>query len=624
MTFLAPLALLFGLSLPVVILFYLLKVRRTRREVSSALLWETLRRDLAAHEPWQKLRWSVLLVLQLVLLAALTLALARPSVEAPAPATRFVALIIDTSASMRATDVQPNRFENALQEARELVDSLPDGTSAAVIAAGATAQVVVPETTDRSALERGLDALRPTDAAGAAMDAALRIAGALARARSGPGGASAIHVFSDGAYPHPSEWDSLGDLNLRFHRVGTDVGNRAITALATRSSGETGVLADSRQVFARVQNFDDQPARVTLTLSADGTTIETRPVTLPPNGSRQLIFDDLPPDARVIQLHIDQPDALAADDTAILVRSARPTTPVLLVTRGNLFLQKALQSIPGVSIYQVSPRSYPAVDTSPYGVIVFDGYTPDRPPPKNALIVDPSDAPWLPTEGIVRTPPITLWRNDDPTLAYVDLRSIQIARATNVKLPDWAHPLIESNSVPLGFIGDNGGRRLIGLTFDLRQSNLPLSASFPVMITNFMRFLIPPTVAQAASLAPGAAAVIQPRPGVERVVVDGPGGAHWTIVPSDQVVRFTGTDLVGLYRATEYIGSQAVQTDQFAVDLFAPEESDLRNRARLTDHDAPGGLSAGRPTPVIHEYASWLLLLGVPLMIVEWWWFHRR
>ncbi len=622
MSLLAPLALLFGLSLPVVVLFYLLKVRRTERDVSSILLWETLRRDLAAHEPWQKLRWSVLLVLQLILLAVLAVALSRPAIVAPAPTTRFVAIIVDTSASMLATDVVPNRFERALSAAQDLVDGLPDGTSAAVISAGTTAQVVVPETTDHAALDRGLADLRATDGAGDSVDAALRLAGALAHGRPD----ATIHLFSDGAYPHPAEWDDLTNLNLRFHPFGTSTGNQAITALATRSTSDqsTSQAADPRQLFARIQNFDSGPRSVTVMLTADGQPVESRPVNLPADGSSQLFFTDLPPEARVIQLQLDQHDALDADNRATIVRGTAPTTPVLLVTRGNLFLQKALEAVPGVTLYQVTPRSFPTVDTTSYGVLVFDGFVPDRPPTKNSLIVDPSDAPWLPLQGIVRTPPITLWRNDDPTLAYVDLRTVQIARASNVKLPDWAHPLIESNGVALGFIGDNEGTRMVGLTFDLQQSNLPLSASFPILISNVMRFLTPAALTQSASLAPGAPAVIQPRPGVDRVVVSGPTGGTWTIVPSGAVVRFDQTDQVGLYQATEYVGSQSVDVQRFAVNLFDPSESDLRPRADLTDHDSPLGNIPTKKTPVVHEYAPYLLLLAVPLMLGEWWWFHRK
>src|SRR6202022_3483243 len=119
-----------------------------------------------------------------------------------------------------------------------------------------------------------------------------------------------------------------------------------------------------------------------------------------------------------------------------------------------------------------------------------------------------------------------------------DLRTIRIARASNVTLPDWAHPLIESNGTPLGFVGSNAGQRFVGLTFDLQQSNLPLSASFPIFVANVVRFLTPPTIGEAAYLSPGEPALIRPPPGVDRVVVDGPSNQQWTVTSTDPTIRF--------------------------------------------------------------------------------------
>jgi hypothetical protein len=613
---LAPTALAFGLSVPVLVLFYLLKVRRERREVPSLLLWEPMRRDLAARDPWQRLRWTILMALQLAALAALTFALARPAVERPAPANRFTALILDTSAGMRATDVAPRRFEAARAAARSVLNALPDGASAAIIAAGQAPRIVVPETTDRAALENGLDSLQATDAPGGSIDDALRMADALARGRTD----TTIHMFSDGAYAAPAQWGEIADANLRYHPFGTDAGNRAVTAFSERPDPQGG----APQVFARIQNFSARPAQLTATLSADGKPIETRPLQLSANGSQSLVVTDVPADARVVQLRLDGTDAYGGDDQATLVRGTAPTIAVLLVSRGNLFLQKALESLPGFAVYEVSPRSYDAVDPSAYGIIVFDGYAPDQPPAKNSLLINPTDTPWLPLNGIVRNPPITLWRNDDPTLSYVDLRQVLIARASSLALPDWAHPVIESNGIPLGFVGTVNGQRIVGLSFDLQQSNLPLSSAFPIFVANVMRFLTPPSVALSPTLAPGDPAIITPQPGVDRVVVDGPNQESWTLTPKRGSLQFDGTDRTGLYRVTQYAGSNAVATEQFAVNLFSPDASDLRPRANLTDRNAPPAPAGTAKLPMIHEYAPWLLLLVIPLMLGEWWWFHRR
>ena len=69
MSLITPIALALGITLPIVVVFYLLKVRRHDEEVSSTFLWNDLIRDLAAHEPLQRLKWNLLLLLQLLALA---------------------------------------------------------------------------------------------------------------------------------------------------------------------------------------------------------------------------------------------------------------------------------------------------------------------------------------------------------------------------------------------------------------------------------------------------------------------------------------------------------------------------------------------------------------------------
>src|SRR5260370_28290840 len=106
MSLIAPLALALGITLPIVVVFYLLKVRRHDEEVSSTFLWNDLIRDLAAHEPLQRLKWNLPLLLQLLALALITFALARPFSEQidqkPVPA----ALLLHGSASTQDKDVQ--------------------------------------------------------------------------------------------------------------------------------------------------------------------------------------------------------------------------------------------------------------------------------------------------------------------------------------------------------------------------------------------------------------------------------------------------------------------------------------------------------------------------------------
>src|SRR5918999_5604497 len=135
MPFAAPLALLGLLFLPVVVAMYLLKLRREEAVVPSTLLWTRLVADVEANAPWQKLRRSLLLLLQLLLVLILALLAARPFLERPAGLARDIVLIVDASASMAATDVVPDRLTAAKQVAIDSLKNLPTGGKVSVIAA---------------------------------------------------------------------------------------------------------------------------------------------------------------------------------------------------------------------------------------------------------------------------------------------------------------------------------------------------------------------------------------------------------------------------------------------------------------------------------------------------------
>src|SRR6476620_273292 len=105
MPFATPLALLGLLFVPAVIAMYLLRLRRRETVIPSTVLWQRLVADVEANAPWQRLRRSLLLLLQLLLVLVLVLLAARPFLEHEAGLARDLIVIVDTSASMGATDV---------------------------------------------------------------------------------------------------------------------------------------------------------------------------------------------------------------------------------------------------------------------------------------------------------------------------------------------------------------------------------------------------------------------------------------------------------------------------------------------------------------------------------------
>ena len=159
---------LLALALPVLAL-HVLRPRRQRATVSSTFLWRGLHRPVSAAQPWQKLRASWLLALQLLAVAVLAAAVARPVRLTAGGLARHTVFVIDTSGSMAAVDGSPTRLDDAKRRARELRDELPAGGLASVVTTGVTPRVLLSASADRDAFDRRvrrLEARRERDRIG--------------------------------------------------------------------------------------------------------------------------------------------------------------------------------------------------------------------------------------------------------------------------------------------------------------------------------------------------------------------------------------------------------------------------------------------------------------------------
>jgi hypothetical protein len=619
LSLITPLALALGVTLPIVVIFYLLKVRRHDEEVSSTFLWNDLIRDLAAHEPLQRLKWSLLLLLQLVALALMTFAVARPFSEQIGQKPVQAVLLLDGSASMQAKDVQPSRFAKAVDAARATLASLPENSLATAILVAAHPQVMVAATSDRQQVDRALADAEPSGAAADMREALL-----LARSLGGDPNARRIYLFTDGAFTLPPDLpDDLGSVEV-VTIAQTNTGNLAVTTVSTRPDPR-----DNRrqQLFTRVANFSDYPARAVVTITVDGQALEERTLDLQPNGQSEQVFDELTAGARWASVTISDrfgENGLTLDDTAYAVLVQRKPAQVLLVSPGNQFLEKVLTLLPNVDLYRIPAQRYLALEADRFDIIVFDDYLPPLLPRGNLLVVNPPDRGPFRTIGELRRPRVATWDREDPILAFVDIRDMNINRVAKLDLPRWAKPLASTaDGVPLLWTGRDGDRRVVILPFDLRQSNLPLLSAFPILMSNVVGYLSPPGVVQSPEIRTGAPESLSPLPQVERVRVAAPDDRVIEFRTGQGPITYASTDVPGLYRVQQIVqgGQQTVEDDLFAANLANPDESDIR--PRLTGLHNPGPLDAG-VTTLQKEFWGVLAAILLPLLLFEWFWFHRR
>ena len=158
MSFAWPIALT-GLALVALALIaYLVAQRRRRRYVVRFTNLDLLENVVADSPRWRR---HIPAVLTLLALSALVVGMARPQVAVAVPREEAtVILAMDSSGSMTATDVQPDRMTAAREAASSFVDGLPNGFRVGVVSFSNEADVVVPPTADHDEALRGLSALR--------------------------------------------------------------------------------------------------------------------------------------------------------------------------------------------------------------------------------------------------------------------------------------------------------------------------------------------------------------------------------------------------------------------------------------------------------------------------------
>ncbi|MBI4241809.1 MAG: VWA domain-containing protein, partial [Candidatus Rokubacteria bacterium] len=603
MSFLSPLAfLLFSLSLPLVLLYFL-KVRRREFRVSSLLLWEAVLRDREASAFFQRLQRDPLLILQILALAALTLALARPAVTVMGHGAQRVVLILDASASMKATDVAPSRFAVAQREALATVERLGQGAEVMVIEAGIQPQVLAPFTRDRDRIKGAIRAAQ-------ARDLPNRLVEAIQTARSltvqDP--KAEVHVFTDGALPQGAAAQDASDPRLRWVGAGGRSRNVGITNLAIR---KTYYGAFDYQAFLSVVNYSAEPQSFTFSLTLDDRPVIEKPLALDPSVRRAVILPFSHQGGGVVRVRLDVADDLAADNVAYAAIPPPRQIRVLLVSPGNLFLEKVLRVDPQVALEVRTPEAYQG-GMEGFDVVVLDGVSPPKLGSGRYVLVNtaPPDVP-LEILGRIEQPIVMDWDRSHPIMRYVDFSKVVIEEALRVRPLAAGKSLIEAVGGPLLYVLEEPQRKAVFVGFDLFRTDFPLRVAFPLILSNTLRWLHPAGLDQSSlQLQAGQPILLPVEHGVDTATVKTPSGRSVNASVTRGLVSFTETDEVGVYTVVTPKGETRV-----AVNLMSAEESDLTPRpfpARPA-----GAASQPASVPVQRELWPFFVLLATGILLLE-------
>lgn len=610
MSFLSPIAFFFAATIPVVVVFYLLKRKRVVRLVSSTLLWQKFLAETQASAPFQRLRHNWLLILQILMLLLAILALARPFLSGHAASRNLQVLILDASASMQSTDEAPSRFEKARAEALRWVDTLRDTDQMVVLQAAANTEVKLSRRSEKAQIRQAINACRVSDSP-TRLAEALKMAESLTRDLPKE---SEIHLFSDGAAPDLADFENKG-LRIIYHQVGKRGQNAGIVNLDVRANPED---ARQRAIFTSVANFSTNKVDTQLQLLFDGKLLQSRPISIPPTNSVAQVFVSGQERDGVFTVRLDAADDLSVDNQASMVSQLPQPVRVMLVTSGNRFLEKALRAAPQVELAVVGDIRDPR---PPADLVVLDDVRPSVWPEVNILSFRAAPTNWFDRTFSVEGPAIVGIKTTHPLARFVTFDNVLIGEALEVSPPSWSVAIAETARHALIVAGEIQRRRVVWVGFQVTRSTWPQRISFPIFIANAVDWLNPAAISAAQFTVKSGDSFRYAMPaGLSNAVVTLPDQTtrKLQLEPQARELIFGETQRQGVYRLEAGTNKMA-----FCVNLMDSAESNNRPRPEL-EVGKIGKVMAGAPQRANLEVWRWIAALALGVLLFEWWFYHKR
>lgn len=460
-TALWPLFLL--ITIPLLILLYILKRKYREEVISSTLLWSEVYKNTRANTPWEKFRKNIMLLLQILIFLALILSLMKPFLNFGGKSYKNLIIVIDNTASMNIQYGNSTRLEEAKRLSKELINSTKEETNTFIITFDNSPKLLQKEETNKEKITKAIESIEKTYYQGNISDS-INFIKAIGQSIEED---YEVILFSDKEI-------SLGDLNGTVVSLGNTGLNGSIDNISHK------FLEDKIKVIATVTNRGSEVYEGDFSLYDGDKLIAVEALNLNVGDNKTLTFDIPSIDNEVLRGELSRHDLLAEDNVYYHVLGNKKVNKILLVTDQNLFLERALNNIRNSEVYKTNSLSNLSRGDT-YDLYVFDNVTPSTMPSSGSILfINPSSNEYFKVlEGGQGSEAKAV---EGEVSNYLDSLTFTLAKYNEIDVPYYGRSFIDVDEATVGFKGTINNRNIAALSFDLHNSDFVLKKEFPILI----------------------------------------------------------------------------------------------------------------------------------------------
>lgn len=536
------------LTIPPVIMLYILKRKYKEEVISSSLLWKEVYKNTRANTPWEKFKKNIMLLLQIIIILSIILALMSPFISIGGKSYKNVIIVIDNTASMNTIyDDIKSRLEQGKTLAKEYLNSTKDGTNTYIISYDGTSNLLLNGDFNKSNAASIIDKIIASYSSGDISD----VVSFVKAIGDGIGEEYEALIFTD-------KQVAISDINGRIVYLGNSGLNASVDNVSHK------FVDDKVKVIANVTNNGDSLYEGDFSLYNGEELVAVQGVTLQVGESKTLSFELDSLNSDYLKGELSRKDILMEDNTYYHVVNENKVKKILLVTDENVFLEKAFGIIENTEVYKTNDVSN-ITENDEYDLYVFDNKMPKVMPSKGSILfINPNSNEFFNVVEGGEIGQATAVKGS--VSSYLEDTQFTLSEYNIIETPYYGTNILTIDNNSIGFKGEINDRKIAALSFDLHSTDFALKKEFPILIYELGEELISTGMVSSNNFRTGEKIVVKSSDFESEINVAYPNGDIKGLKSGEEV---NGELALGIYKI-----NQNDNKESFSVNFPTSSESD--------------------------------------------------